>query len=77
MIVFFSPGLLDVFGPLIWSLFGQAARADLQSYDTFSTYVVSVLYYLFLILSVIMLINMLVALLTKTYDNATVRHSIA
>lgn len=59
----------------MWSVFDQAAKDTLKSYtyNSLSTMVVLLLYYLFLILSVIMLINMLVALLTKTYDNATVR----
>ena len=72
---FSSPGLVEILGPLMWSVFDQAAKETLKNYTytSLSTFVVLMLYYLFLILSVIMLVNMLVALLTKTYDNATVR----
>lgn len=60
---------------LIWSLFGQTTFEDLETETQVKNNLVLVLYYVFLILSVIMLVNMLVALLTKTYDNATVRHT--
>ena len=44
----------------------------MESHDKLSTAVVGVLYVLFLILSVIMLVNMLVALLTNTYNKVEV-----
>lgn len=44
----------------------------MESRDSVSTAVVGVLYVLFLILSVIMLVNMLVALLTNTYNKVEV-----
>lgn len=53
---------------LIWSVFGLTNPETMESRDNLSTAVVSVLYVLFLILSVIMLVNMLVALLTNTYN---------
>lgn len=61
-------------GTLIWSLFGQTTFKDLEEETNVKNTLVLVLYYVFLIFSVIMLVNMLVALLTKTYDNATVRN---
>ena len=44
----------------------------MESQEQLSNTVVSVLYVIFLILSVIMLVNMLVALLTNTYDKVEV-----
>ena len=54
---------------LIWSVFGLTELRDMKT-----SYFVGILYCVFMILSVIMLVNMLVALLTKTYDNVTVRY---
>ncbi|XP_068725075.1 short transient receptor potential channel 5-like [Montipora capricornis] len=53
---------------LIWSVFGLTDLEKMESQQQLSNTVVSVLYVIFLILSVIMLVNMLVALLTNTYD---------
>lgn len=53
---------------LIWSVFGLTNPETMESRDNLSTTVVGVLYVMFLILSVIMLVNMLVALLTNTYN---------
>ena len=75
-IVFFpSPDLLaNVTGLLMWSLFGLTSQSDMVVTDSpVATYVVHGLYFAFLILSVIMMTNILVALLTKTFDNASVR----
>ena len=44
----------------------------MESQEQLSNTVVAVLYVIFLILSVIMLVNMLVALLTNTYDKVKV-----
>lgn len=44
----------------------------MESRDSLSTAVIGVLYVMFLILSVIMLANMLVALLTNTYNKVEV-----
>ena len=44
----------------------------MESRDNLSTAVVGVLYVMFLVLSVIMLVNMLVALLTNTYNKVEV-----
>ena len=46
----------------------------MESHDTWSSIIVDVLYVMFLILSVIMLINMLVALLTNTYNKVEVNN---
>lgn len=59
---------------LIWSVFGLTNLETIESHDELSAAVVGVLYVLFLILSVIMLINMLVALLTNTYNKVEVRN---
>ena len=75
-ILFFpSPDLLaNVTGLLMWSLFGLTSQSDMVVTDSpVATYVVHGLYFAFLILSVIMMTNILVALLTKTFDNASVR----
>ena len=57
---------------LIWSVFGLTNPETMESRDNLSTTVVGVLYVMFLILSVIMLVNMLVALLTNTYNKVEV-----
>lgn len=58
---------------LVWSVFGLTNLETMESHDELSTAVVGVLYVMFLILSVIMLVNMLVALLTNTYNKVEVR----
>ena len=62
---------------LIWSVFGLTELNKMESYSGVTTSVVGVLYCIFLVLSVIMLVNMLVALLTNTYDNVTVRYKLS
>ena len=57
---------------LIWSVFGLTNLETMKSHESLSTAVVGVLYVMFLILSVIMLVNMLVALLTNTYNKVEV-----
>ena len=69
---FVTFSLLKTSWQLVLSVFSQADLQKLQSPTSFTTDVVAVLYLIFLILSVIMLINMLVALLNHTYDNVTV-----
>ena len=68
--------LTKVTSDLMWSLFGQ--RDDklmkAEAADEVSKYVVLAFYFAFLLLSTIMMINILVALLTKTFDNASVSH---
>ena len=75
VIVFFpSPDLLvNVVGQLMWSLFGLTDQSDMEADSPVATYVKRGLFFAFLILSVIMMTNILVALLTKTFDNASVR----
>ena len=58
---------------LIWSVFGLTELTDMKSRTVLTTEIVVILYLLFCILSVIMLVNMLIALLTNTYDNIKVR----
>ena len=53
-------------------MFGLTNPETMESRDNLSTAVASVLFVLFLILSVIMLVNMLVALLTNTYNKVEV-----
>ena len=66
--------LMKVTSDLMWSLFGQrddkVMRAEAA--DGVSKYVVLAFYFAFLLLSTVMMINILVALLTKTFDNASV-----
>ena len=57
---------------LIWSVFGLSDLEKLESQEQLSSTVAAILYMVFLIFSVIMLVNMLVALLTKTYDKVEV-----
>jgi len=54
---------------LIWSVFGLTSLDEMRSHSTSASSVEQVLFLAFLILSVIMLVNMLVALLSNTYDN--------
>ena len=61
---------------LIWAVFGLTNLETMESRDNLSTAVVGVLYVMFLILSVIMLVNMLVALLTNTYNKVEVSNYI-
>ncbi|KAL9984529.1 hypothetical protein ACROYT_G006832 [Oculina patagonica] len=56
---------------LMWSVFGLTDLKQMESHTSLTSDIVSVLYLIFLVLSVIMLVNMLVALLTNTYDNVT------
>jgi len=57
---------------LIWSVLDKTDLNKWEAKTKVTTQFVKVLFCIFLIVSVIMLVNMLVALLTKTYDNITV-----
>ena len=70
-VLFFS--LYKTSGSLIWSVFGLKSLDDMDSRTGSASRVVFALFLAFLILSVIMLVNMLVALLSNTYDNVKVR----
>ena len=70
--LFVSSSLFKTSWQLVLSVFSQADLQRLESHTSLTTDVVAVLYLIFLVLSVIMLINMLVALLNHTYDNVTV-----
>ncbi|XP_078359526.1 short transient receptor potential channel 5-like [Oculina patagonica] len=54
---------------LIWSVFGLTDLDKMHSSTSSASHAALFLYLTFLILSVIMLVNMLVALLSNTYDN--------
>lgn len=57
---------------LIWSALEKTELKEWKSITKNTTVFVNVLFCIFLIVTVIMLVNVLVALLTKTYDNITV-----
>ena len=56
----------------MWSVFGQTNLKQLESHTSLTSEIVAVLYLIFLILSVIMLVNILVALLNNAYTNVAV-----
>ena len=62
---------------LIWSVLDKTELNKWEAKTKVTTKFVNVLFCIFLIVSVIMLVNMLVALLTKTYDNITVSSVVA
>ena len=62
---------------LIWSVLDKTDLNKWEAKTKVTTQFVKVLFCIFLIVSVIMLVNMLVALLTKTYDNITVSSVVA
>ena len=62
---------------LIWSVLDKTELNEWKAKTQVTTKFVNVLFCIFLIVSVIMLVNMLVALLTKTYDNITVSSVVA
>ena len=72
MFLLITSSLFKTSWQLVLSVFGQADLEKLESHTSFSTDVVAVFYVIFLVLSVIMLINMLVALLNYTYDSVKV-----
>ena len=53
---------------LVWSVFGMTHFREMESQTSTTTIIVVLLFLCFLVLSVIMLVNILVALLTATYD---------
>ena len=70
--LFVTSSLFKTSWQLVLSVFSQADLQKLESHTKFTTNFVAALYLIFLVLSVIMLINMLVALLNHTYDNVKV-----
>ena len=58
---------------LVWSVFGMAHFEEMESQTSLTSDIVVILYLGFLVLSVIMLVNILIALLTTTYDKYKVR----
>ncbi|CAH3147513.1 unnamed protein product, partial [Porites lobata] len=67
-----SSCLFEASTHLIWSVFGLTNLETLESHDIWSNTVVGILFVMFLVLSVVMLINMLVALLTNTYNKVEI-----
>ena len=57
----------------LWSLLGIADLEPLDSVDSPSVILVYFLYGVFLIMAVILLINMMIALLSNTYQQVAVR----
>ena len=70
--LFFS-SLFKTSRQLIWSVFGLTDLQQMETHTSLTSNIAAFLYLIFLVLSVIMLVNMLVALLTNTYQNVTVR----
>ena len=58
---------------LIWSLFGLADLGAINSSDSITTSIALILYVVFLIIAVILLVNMMVALLSNSYQRVEVR----
>lgn len=69
---FASSSLLKTSRQLIWSVFGLTDLEQMETHTALTSNISAILYLIFLVLSVIMLVNMLVALLTNTYDSVTV-----
>ncbi|XP_027047038.1 short transient receptor potential channel 5-like [Pocillopora damicornis] len=63
-----SACLLQTSKYLIWSVFGLTELDTMETNDDGSDYVVGILFVSFLIISVVMLVNILIALLTNTYN---------
>ncbi|CAH3167147.1 unnamed protein product [Porites lobata] len=66
-----SVGFVRTCELLIWSALEKTELKEWKSVTKNTTVFVNVLFCIFLIVTVIMLVNVLVALLTKTYDNIT------
>ena len=60
-----------------WSLLGFADLDRLNSVDNPSVSLIHVLYSLFLIMAVILLLNMMIALLSNTYQQVQVPNSLS
>ena len=58
---------------LAWSVLGIAELESLQSSDGPSDVLAKLLYGIFLIMSVVMLMNMMIALLSNTYQQVQVK----
>ena len=60
-----------------WSLLGLADLDRLNSVDNSSVSLIHVLYSFFLIMAVILLVNMMIALLSNTYQQVQVLNSLS
>ena len=58
---------------LVWSLFGMAEVSELNTADGTTKATALILYVVFLIFAVILLVNMMIALLSNTYQRVEVR----
>jgi len=61
---------------LIWSVLGIAELEPLQSSDGTSNVLAQLLYGTFLVMAVVMLMNMMIALLSNTYQQVEVSKSL-
>jgi hypothetical protein len=61
---------------LAWSLLGRGSSSSLASSDSTSDGIAELLYVLFLVLGTIMLMNMMIALLSNTYQSVEVKNVI-
>ena len=62
---------------LTWSLLGIAELDPLDSVDSASVTLAHFLFGVFLIMGVILLVNMMIALLSNTYQRVEVTHHLA
>ena len=62
---------------LIWSLLGLADLDRLNSVDDSSVSLIHALYSFFLIMAVILLVNMMIALLSNTYQQVQVLNGLS
>ena len=70
--LFVTSSMFKTSKQLMWSVFGLTDLEQMKSHTSLTSDIVAILYLIFLVLSVIMLVNMLVALLNNTYDSVTV-----
>ena len=75
LLMFFSWWNMTTY--LVWSLLGVADLNWLNSVDNPSVSLIHVLYSFFLIMAVILLVNMMIALLSNTYQQVQVLNSLS
>ena len=69
---FLSPSWWAMFQHLCWSLLGIAELDPLDSVDSASVTLAKLLFGAFLIMGVLLLVNMMIALLSNTYQRVEV-----
>jgi len=62
----------EIIQHLIWTLLGIADVAPFTSYDSPSNYIAQTLYGVFIISALILLVNMMIAVLSSTYERVEV-----